>query len=61
MEVEGGRQRMNDMWIVALVAGAVVGAAATPWLTTHGLAQLARIDAARPILALASAVAGGGA
>ena len=52
---------MNDRWMVALVAGVLVGAAATPWLTTHGLAQLARIDAARPGLALASAVAGGGA
>ncbi len=61
MEVEGGRQRMNGTWMVASVAGALFGAAATPWLTTHGLAQLARIDAARPGLALASAVAGGGA
>ena len=61
MEVEGGRQRMNGTWMVALVAGALVGAAATPWLATRGLAQLARIDAARPGLALASAVAGGGA
>ena len=61
MEVEGGPQRMNGTWIVASVVGALVGAAATPWLTTYGLAQLARIDAARPGLTLASAVAGGGA
>jgi leader peptidase (prepilin peptidase)/N-methyltransferase len=59
--VEGDRQRMNGTWMVASVAGALVGAAATPWLTAHGLAQLARIDAARPGLALASAVAGAGA
>ena len=61
MELEGGHRRMNDMWMVASVAGALVGATATPWLTAHGLAQLARIDAARPGLTLASAVAGGGA
>src|SRR5687768_10843071 len=61
VEVEGGRQRMNGTWMVASVAGALVGAAATPWLTTRGLAQLARIDAARPRLGLASAAAGGGA
>lgn len=61
MDVEGGRQRMNGTWMVALVAGSLVGATATPWLTTRGLAQLARIDAARPGLALASAVAGCGA
>ena len=61
MELEGGHRRMNDMWMVASVAGAVVGATATPWITAHGLAQLARIDAARPGLTLASAVAGGGA
>jgi leader peptidase (prepilin peptidase)/N-methyltransferase len=60
-KVEGGRQRMNGTWMVALVAGALVGAVATPWLTSQGLAQLARIDAARKGLALASAVAGGGA
>jgi leader peptidase (prepilin peptidase)/N-methyltransferase len=52
---------MNGTWMVASVAGALVGAAATPWLTAHGLAQLARIDALRPGLALASAIAGGGA
>ena len=61
MEVKGGPQRMNGTWMVATVAGALIGAAATPWLTTRGMAQLARIDAARPSLALASAVAGGGA
>jgi leader peptidase (prepilin peptidase)/N-methyltransferase len=61
VEVEGGRQRMNGTWMVTSVAAAVVGAAATPWLTNHGLAVLGRIDAARPGLALASAVAGGGA
>lgn len=61
MEVGSGPQRMNGTWMVASVAGALVGAAATPWLTTHGLAQLARIDVARPGLALASAAAGGGA
>lgn len=61
MEIGGGRQRMNGTWMVASVAGALTGAAATPWLTTHGLAQSARLDAARPGLALASAVAGGGA
>lgn len=52
---------MNGTWMVASVAGALAGAAATPWLTTRGLAQLARIDAARPGLVLASAAAGGGA
>ena len=61
MEVKGGPQRMNGTWMVATVAGALVGAAATPWLTTRGLAQLARVDAVRPCLVLASAVAGGGA
>jgi leader peptidase (prepilin peptidase) / N-methyltransferase len=52
---------MNGTWMVASVAGALTGAAATPWLTTQGLVQLARIDAARPRLALVSAAAGGGA
>lgn len=52
---------MNGTWMVALVAGALLGGAATPRLTAQGLAQLARVDAARPGLALASAVAGGGA
>ncbi|TQN43754.1 leader peptidase (prepilin peptidase)/N-methyltransferase [Blastococcus colisei] len=52
---------MNGTWMVASVAGALFGAAATPRLTTHGLAQLARIDAVRPGLAMASAAAGGGA
>ncbi|TFV66561.1 UNVERIFIED_ORG: peptidase [Bacillus sp. AZ43] len=61
MEVKGGPQRMNGAWIVASAAGALVGVAATPWLTARGLAQLARLDVARPGLALASAVAGGGA
>jgi leader peptidase (prepilin peptidase)/N-methyltransferase len=57
----GGPPAVNGTWMVASVAGALVGAAATPRLTRHGLIQLARIDAARPGLALASAVAGGGA
>ena len=61
MDVEGGPQRMNGTWMVALVAAALIGAVATPWLTTHGLAQLARVDAVRPGLVLASAAAGGGA
>lgn len=51
---------MNGTW-VAWGAGALIGAAATPRLTRYGLAQLARIDADRPCLVLASAVAGGGA
>lgn len=52
---------MNGTWMLALVAGALVGAAATPRLAAYGLAQLTRSDAARPGLALASAVAGGAA
>ena len=51
---------MNGTWMAASGAAAI-GAATAPWLTSHGLAQLARLDAARPGLALASAVAGGGA
>jgi leader peptidase (prepilin peptidase)/N-methyltransferase len=51
---------MNGTW-VAWGAGALIGAAATPRFTRYGLAQLARIDADRPCLVLASAVAGGGA
>ncbi|MDT0276046.1 peptidase [Blastococcus goldschmidtiae] len=52
---------MNGTWGVASVAAAMVGAAATPWLTTCGLAQLSRVDAVQPGLLLASAAAGGGA
>jgi leader peptidase (prepilin peptidase) / N-methyltransferase len=60
---------MDETWMAASVAaGGFVGLAApspppptTPWLTSQGLAQLARLDAARPGLALASAVAGGAA
>ncbi|GAB3364411.1 prepilin peptidase [Modestobacter lapidis] len=61
MEVKGGPQRMNGTWMVASAAGALVGATATPWLTTRGLAQLSRVEAVRPGLLLASAAAGGGA
>ena len=52
---------MNGTWVAASVAAALVGAAATPRLTTYGLALLARRDAARTGLRLATAVAGGGA
>jgi leader peptidase (prepilin peptidase)/N-methyltransferase len=52
---------MSGTWMVASVAAAMVGAAAAPWLTTHGLAQLTRVEAVRPGLLLASAAAGGAA
>jgi leader peptidase (prepilin peptidase)/N-methyltransferase len=52
---------MNGTWMAASAAAALIGAAITPWLSSRGLAQLARLDAARLSLALASAVAGGGA